>query len=191
MVKFAANNNKLASTKLSPFFATKGLHFRMSFDIVDLSNASTCERIFKQKALDISRNMETTWEFVRKAMAIVQESQSKQADKYRTDISYTVGDKVWLSTRNINTDRPFKKLDHKMLGLFKVIRNKGVSIELQLPQSIKIHNVFHSNLLQKASTDPLTNQVNKLPPPVIINNEEKWEVEDILDAKGHRGKLQY
>ena len=77
MAEFAANNNKSAFTKLSPFFATKGLHPHMSFDIVDFSNASTCERIFKQKALDISRNMEITWEFIRKAMALAQESQSK------------------------------------------------------------------------------------------------------------------
>ena len=76
----------------------------MSLDIVDLSNASTHEWNFKQKALDISRNMETTWEFVQKAMAIAQESQSKQADKHRTDISYTVGDKIWLFIRNITTD---------------------------------------------------------------------------------------
>ncbi len=47
-----------------------------------------------------------------------------------------------------------------MLGPGEVIENKGVSVELQLPQSMKIHNVFHLNLLQKASTDPLTNQVN-------------------------------
>ncbi len=60
MAKFAANNNESASTKLSPFFATKGLDPRMSFDILDLSNASTRERIFKQKALDIFRNMEAT-----------------------------------------------------------------------------------------------------------------------------------
>lgn len=34
------------ATKLSPFFATKGLHPRISFDIVELSDASTCKRIF-------------------------------------------------------------------------------------------------------------------------------------------------
>ena len=50
---------------------------------------------------------------------------------------------------------------------------------------MKIHNVFHSNLLQKASTDPLTGQVNEPAPPVIIDNEEEWEVEDILDARSH------
>ncbi len=78
-----------------------------------------------------------------------------------------------------------------MLGPFEVIRNKGVSVELQLPQSMKIHNVFHPNLLQKALTDLMTNQVNKPPPLVIINNEEDWEVEDILDVRSHQGKLQY
>ena len=72
-----------------------------------------------------------------------------------------------------------------MLILFEVIGNKEVSIELQLPQSIKIHNIFYFNLLRKTLTDPLTNQVNELPLPIIINNKEKWEVEDILDARSH------
>ena len=191
MVKFAANNNQSAFTKLSPFFATKDFHPRMNFDIVDLSDSSTRERIFKQKALDISGKKETTWDFARKALVAAQKSQSKQADKHWKDIIYAVGDKVWLSTRNITTNRPSKKLDHKMLGPFEVIGNKGVSVELQLPQSMKIHNVFHPNLLRKASTDPLTNQVNEPPPPVIINNKEEWEVEDILDARSDRDKLQY
>ena len=102
-----------------------------------------------------------------------------------------MGDKVWLSITNITTNRPSKNLDHKMLGPFEVIGNKRVFVELQLPQSMKIHNVFHPNLLQKASTDPLTNQVHEPPPPVIINNEEKWEVEDILDTKSYWGKLEY
>ena len=143
----------------------------MSFDIVDFSDASTRKRIHKQKALDISGNMETTWEFAWKAIASAQKSQSKQANKHQKDISYAVGDKVWLSTRNITTDQPSKKLHHKMLGSFEVIGNKRVSVELQLPQSMKIHNVFHPNLLQKASTDALTNQVNEPPPSFIINNE--------------------
>ncbi len=49
----------------------------MSFDIVELSDASTHERIFKQKALDISGNIESTWEFARKALAAAQDNQSK------------------------------------------------------------------------------------------------------------------
>lgn len=72
-----------------------------------------------------------------------------------------------------------------MLRLFEVIENKEISIELQLPQSMKIHNVFYSNLLRKALIDSLTNQVNESPSQVIINNKKESEVEDILDAKSH------
>ena len=60
-----------------------------------------------------------------------------------------------------------------MIGPFKVIGKKSISLELQLPQAMKIHNIFHPNLLQKTSINPLTGQVNKLVPPVIINNEEE------------------
>ena len=78
-----------------------------------------------------------------------------------------------------------------MIGLFKVIGKKGISLKLQLPQAMKIHNIIHLNLLQKASTDPLIGQLNEPALPVIIENEEKWEVEDIFDAKSHRSKIQY
>ena len=64
IIEFVANNNELASTKLSPFFATKSLYIYMSFDKVELFNANTCKQIFNQKALDISRNMQITWKFV-------------------------------------------------------------------------------------------------------------------------------
>lgn len=52
---------------------------------------------------------------------------------------------------------PLKKLDYKMLESFLIIGNKEISIELQLLQSIEIHNIFYLNLLRKASIKPLTN----------------------------------
>lgn len=72
-----------------------------------------------------------------------------------------------------------------MLGFFKVIGNKKLSIEFQLPQLIKIHNVFQPNLLLKVLTNLLTNQVNEPLSLIIINNEESFEVKDILDVKSH------
>ena len=50
---------------------------------------------------------------------------------------------------------------------------------------MKIHNFFYFNLLQKASTDLLINQVNESLSPFIINNKEEWEVEDILNARSY------
>ena len=57
MAEFAVNNNNFLSTRLSPFFASRGLHPRMSFDVVDLSDTTTRERINKKKAIDISEAM--------------------------------------------------------------------------------------------------------------------------------------
>lgn len=59
MAKYAANNNESASTKLSLFFTTKDLQLYINFNIVELSDTSNRERIFRQKALDISGNIET------------------------------------------------------------------------------------------------------------------------------------
>lgn len=61
---------------------------------------------------------------------------------------------------------------------FEDIGNKRVLAKLQLPQLIKIHNIFYSNLLYKASTYLLTNQVYKTILLIIINNEKsgKWKI---------------
>ena len=57
MAGFVANNNESASTKLSLFLASRGLYLHMSFDIVDLLDTITRERINKNKAIDISEAM--------------------------------------------------------------------------------------------------------------------------------------
>ena len=104
-------------------------------------------------------------------------------------------------TKNIKIKRLSKKLDHKMIGPYKVKQLVRLSCQLNLPISIKIHNIFHSNLLQKTSTNPFFGQHNYPAPLVIVDNKEKWKVYDILDARRKRkkkigkkivgGKIQY
>ena len=59
MAEFAANNINSLSTRLSPIFASRGLHLCMSFDVIDLLDTTTCERINKIKAIDISKAMQS------------------------------------------------------------------------------------------------------------------------------------
>src|SRR5436309_1446721 len=100
---------------------------------------------------------------------------------------------VFLSSKNIKTTRPSKKLDDKILGLFKVLEKIGTSYRLELPKIITIHNVFHPSLLRKAADDPMPGQKNDLPEPIVVDNENEWEVEDILDSRlyGRGKRLQY
>ena len=126
-------------------------------------------------------------------MARSQERYTKAADQSRKSVEdkYKVRDNVWLSTKNIKTERPSKKLDHKMVGPFRIKALVGLSCQLDLPTSMKIHDVFHPSLLQKASDNPLPGQHNDPAPPVIVNDKEEWEVDDILDARKRGRKVQF
>ena len=56
---------------------------------------------------------------------------------------------------------------------------------------MKIHPVFHVSLLEPASTDPLPGQVNSNPPRIEVEDEILWQVEEVLDSRRRRKKLEY
>ena len=70
-----------------------------------------------------------------------------------------------------------------MIGPYKVKQLVGSSCQLDLPTSIKIHNVFYPSLLQKATSNLFPGQHNAPVPSVIVNDKEKWKVNNILDAR--------
>ena len=191
MAEFAANSAPSATTGVSPFMATKGYEPRMSFDPVELSASSTRERLANAKARAITNDMQKVWNFVKQNMERAQERQRTATDRHRTEISYQEGDMVWLSTKNIKTERACKKLDHKMIGPYRVKKLVGSSYQLELPPSMKIHDVFHTSLLRKVADDPLPGQINDPPPPVVVEGNDEWELDDIFDARKRYRKIQY
>ncbi len=63
--------------------------------------------------------------------------------------------------------------------------------QLNLSLSMKIHDTFHISLLRLAATDSLTDQIQSSSPPIVIDEKEEYEVNDILDSRYHYEKLQY
>ena len=65
----------------------------------------------------------------------------------------------------------------------RVFKNPLV-IELELPESMKVHPVFHASLLSHAAQDPLPGQRQEPRDPVIAENGERsWYVNSILNSK--------
>jgi hypothetical protein len=96
---------------------------------------------------------------------------------------WKVGDKVWLDAQNLKQGRPSQKLSDKKLGPFtiKCVITDAL-FELQLPQSMKVHPVFNMVYLTKAHEDPIPGREHVPSKPVIVEGEEEYKVEDILDS---------
>ena len=195
LAEFAVNNAVSSTTLVSPFFATRGYHPRMSFDIdPEVKEPKHPRDITERKRADqTASKLREVWEFVREQIGLAQTRMEHFADASRKPApAYQPGDKVWLSSRNLRTQRPSKKLDSKNLGPFKVLEKVGAtSYRLQLPASMQIHPVFHSNLLRLDPDNPLPGQVQEPPPPIEIEGEEEFEVSKIKDSRRYRGRLQY
>ena len=186
MVKFASNANTSATTRNLLFLASQRYIPHMIVDLVDLIYILTSERIANANAKSISDCMQEVWKFTRTKMAKSQQAQIQGANKHKkSSLKYKVGDRIWLSTKNIHTERPSKKLDHKRINPYKITKLVGLSYQLELSISMHIHNMFHLSLLKLAAKDLLLDQINDLPPPVVVNDKKKQKIDNILNAKRH------
>jgi len=79
----------------------------------------------------------------------------KQIDKHRKKMIYKIDDMMFLNSRNIMISRSSKKLDDKMLELFKILIEIEHAYRLKLLSTMKIHSKFASNLLQLDLKDAL------------------------------------
>jgi len=62
---------------------------------------------------------------------------------------------------------------------------------LELPTQWKIHNTFHGSLLLPYYETEEHGRNFPEPTPDLIEGQPEWEVEDILDSRRYRHKLQY
>ena len=102
---------------------------------------------------------------------------------------YDVEDIVYLNSKNIISTWLLKKLDFKFYKPYKVEVPIGKqAYRLKLLLNMKIHNVFHISLLEPGRDWDSTKTA---PFSVIINNNKKYEVKEILDSRHYYGKLKY
>ena len=129
-------------------------------------------------------------------MLLAQADHEKHANRHRgTAPQYRESDLVWLDTRNLFTKRPCRKLENCRAGPYPVKRVISIhAVELVLPEDIRVHPVFHVNLLEPAATDPPhAGHIQPPPPSIEVDGEAEWEVNAIVDSRytGRSKKLQY
>jgi len=100
---------------------------------------------------------------------------------------------MWLENKNIHLNQPSKKLDNKRYGSFRISKDIGSgAFELELPEGWMIHNVFNEDLLTRCVEPKYQGQhMDLAPPPVIINEEEEYEVEEVWKHRKRGRGTQY
>jgi len=191
MIEFVDNNVLFSVIFLTFFFMNKSFHSRMSFDSDIIEYESTRERLQIDRAKNISEQMNKTLIFAREALIKTREQMVNQANKHRKKINYEIESKMFLNERNIVIARLFKKLDDKMLDSFKVTDSVDFFYKLKLSDTMHIHDVFHSELLRSVVDDCLSDQKNEFSRSIVINDEDEWEIDDILNFRRYRRRLQY
>jgi len=124
-----------------------------------------------------------------------QEEIKKYADKKRAEVDeYKVGDLVMLSTKDLKYQmvrRRTEKLTERFVGPYKIKKIISLNaVELELPSTIKIHSVVNVSRIQRY-VGQVEGQRKEQPVLVIIEEEEEWKVERILNKQRIREKDKY
>jgi len=99
-----------------------------------------------------------------------------------------------LSTKDLKyqmVGRRTEKLTERFVDPYKIKKIVlSNTIELKLPSTVKIHSVVNVSRIHKY-VEQVEEQKKEQLAPVIIEEEEEWEVERILNKQRVRGKDKY
>ena len=105
---------------------------------------------------------------------------------------FTKRQKVWLEAKNLRFLTDHKKLAMKRVGPLEIVEVLGpLTYRLKLPQQWRIHDVFHASLLTPVRENDTHGPNFALPPPDLVEGEEEFEVQEILDARLKRKKVEF
>jgi hypothetical protein len=108
---------------------------------------------------DILQEAEEQVRMVRENLRVAQSRQKSYADHRRRELSFEVGDFVYLKVSPLRGLRRFKvrgNLAPRFMGPFKILEKRGeVAYQLELPPQLSdVHDVFHVSQLKKCMCVP-------------------------------------
>ena len=150
--EFSYNNSYQASLKMSPFEALYGRRCRTPL----FWNETGESQVFGPEIL---RDAERQVREIKENLRAAQSRQKSYADNRRRELTFGVGDYVYLKVSPIRGLRRFKvkgKLAPRYVDPFKILERRGeVAYQLELPYQLSdVHDVFHISQLKKCLRVP-------------------------------------
>lgn len=187
--EFAVNNAENSSVQNTPFMLNYGRHPWLPANMMEhLRDPKMQERVPAANAF-VDR-MTKAISLAKQAMQHARERQAKVMSGKAREHQFQPGQRVLLSSKNIRIrSEGTAKLQPKWLGPFKLIRMVGTqAAELELPSTMKIHDVFHVSLLKPFIARP--GEVAN-PPVVYVDGDQEFDVEYIRAHRGSKRNQEY
>ena len=175
-VEFAYNTAPQESTGKTPFSIVHGREANIPADLMFSDVLPTAD----QFVAEFHETIDTVHDHILEA----QMKQMKQI-KYR-EHGFKAGDKVLLSTENLELMLPSRKLGQIWVGPLMILRMKGPNtVELQIPPRLgKIETTQNVQYLKPYRKRPVSDGPTLIPPaPQVVDGQPEFIVEDILAAK--------
>jgi len=139
--------------------------------------------------------MKSTTEKAKSAIRKAQEDMTRYYNRRRSPAPvFQPGDQVYLDVSDIKTTRLSPKLSHRRLGPFKIECQVGpLAYRLKLPHRLRqLHPVFNVVKLSATPDDPIPGRKPRAPPPpIVVDGELEWKVEEVLDSHWHWRRFQF
>jgi hypothetical protein len=173
MAEFSYNNAIHSATGTSPFRCLYGRDPIM-----------TPSKIVTEvpEANNMADTLQEIWEETSTALRLAKEQMAGREPEEVPE-AFEIGGKVWLDSQNLQLKTNSPKLTDRRLGPFEVVEKlSDRAYQLQLPENLKIHNVFYIGLLSKVKEDE-SRPILREPGPLEVEGEEEYKVEEIVDSK--------
>ena len=166
------------STVFSPFYLNYGHEPLLPIQLLRGS-----EEIQTESVGSFVRRVISDWKIAKKNSQKAVSLQQKYYNRKHQNVQYAIGDLVLLSTRNLKMKGIPDKIKKRFMGPFKIQARIGEqAYRFLLPDTWKVHPVFHISLLKKWNAIDLQEE-EEFPIEELEIEEPYYEIEKLLRWK--------